>query len=310
MPRRYTQQEDRCLRDNYGRLGLRAVAGAFEREFGYARSQQALAVRAHKLGLHVTKASDTRKSGIERKVYWSREPEMTAWMLEHDHGRIGDTADAFEREFGFRLTRSQVTLFRQTHGTSSRRNCSDRWGDNAPPVGTERVSKGYVIVKVADRPKVKGSKDNWPFKHVWLWEQAHGPLPAGMQVIFADHDRRNFDIGNLVAVPKRICALLNQRGAMYHDAESLAAEVNLARLKLKIGDVRMAARRCGVCGREFKPEKREQAGNKTCPECLAAGRKARGDFGTGTCERCGARFEMTSGSQRMCPRCGTPRKRR
>lgn len=309
MPRAYTEDEDRWLRERYASCGLRAVEGEFEREFGYRRTRQALACRAHKLGLHVTKASGTAKSGCERKVYWSREPEMTAWMLEHDKGRIGDTADAFEREFGFRLTKAQVTLFRQTHGTSSRRGCCNRWGDKTPPIGTERVTKGYVIVKVADRPTVPGSKDNWPFKHVWLWEQEHGKLPDGMQVVFADHDRRNFSPENLVAIPKRICGVLNQGGARYHDAESLAVAVNLARLTVAIGDASMGERECEVCGRSFKPAKREQMGNRTCPECVADGHKARGVRGTGTCEVCGAEFERMSGNQRMCPECGHSRKR-
>lgn len=158
MPRAYTADELAWLRERYSSCGLRAVEDEFEERFGYRRTRQALACKAHQLGLHVSKASGVAKSGCERKVFWSREPEMTAWMLAHDTGRVGDTVDAFEAEFGFRLTKAQVTLFRQTHGTSSRRGCNNRWGDKTPPVGTERVSKGYVVVKVAERPTVPGSK--------------------------------------------------------------------------------------------------------------------------------------------------------
>lgn len=303
MPRRYTPDELAWLRERYASCGLRAIEGEFEERFGYRRSWCALAVKAHNMGLHVSKASAVAKCGCERKVFWSREPEMEAWMLEHDRGRIGETVDAFEAEFGFRLTKAQVTLFRQTHGTASRR-AGNRWGDKTPPVGTERVSKGYVIVKVADRPTVPGSKDNWPFKHVWLWEREHGPLPDGWQVVFADHDRRNFAPDNLVAIEKRICGILNQRGAQYHDAASLEAAANLARLQVKIGDVNMGERACEVCGLPFKPARREQMGNRTCPDCLAAGRKARGDSGRGTCCDCGREYERSSGNQKRCPECG------
>ena len=310
MPRAYTADELAWLRERYSSCGLRAVEDEFEERFGYRRTRQALACKAHQLGLHVSKASGVAKSGCERKVFWSREPEMTAWMLAHDTGRVGDTVDAFEAEFGFRLTKAQVTLFRQTHGTSSRRGCNNRWGDKTPPVGTERVSKGYVVVKVAERPTVPGSKDNWPFKHVWLWEQEHGPLPDGWQVVFADKDRRNFAPENLVAIEKRICGILNQGGAEYHDAASLEVAANLARLQVKIGDARMGERACAVCGLPFKPAKREQMGNRTCPDCLAAGRKCSAPKGRATCADCGREFEKMSGNQRRCPECGTRAKSR
>ena len=172
------------------------------------------------------------------------------------------------------------------------------------------MSKGYVVVKVAERPTVPGSKDNWPFKHVWLWEQEHGPLPDGWQVVFADKDRRNFAPENLVAIEKRICGILNQGGAEYHDAASLEVAANLARLQVKIGDARMGERACAVCGLPFKPAKREQMGNRTCPDCLAAGRKCSAPKGRATCADCGREFEKMSGNQRRCPECGTRAKSR
>lgn len=276
MPRLYTEDELRWLREHYPKTGLRAIEGEFEKAFGYRRSRQSLACKAHKLGLRVQALPKTSRTGAVRKIRWSEEPAMTAWMLEHDNGRIGDTCEAFEREFGFPIARTQVSLFRQTHGTISRHKCGGRWGDSRP-VGSKRdTGKGYVLVKVADSPSAKGTKDNWRMEHVLAYEAHFGPVPEGHQVMFCDRDHTNLSPDNLMAVPKRLCGIINQQGMQYSDRKSLLACVKLAELKSRIVDCELAPRTCEVCGREFAPEQRYQTQVVTCPDCLAAGRKAKG----------------------------------
>jgi hypothetical protein len=84
---------------------------------------------------------------------------------------------------------------------------------------------GYIMVKVAEWPSVPQSKDNWKFKHVLAWEQANGrELPEAHVVMFADHDKRNFDPGNLVAVPRKYIVRLNSPDMPdYHDRDTLLA---------------------------------------------------------------------------------------
>src|SRR5664279_3748113 len=36
--------------------------------------------------------------------------------------------------------------------------------------------------------------------HRWIWEQANGPIPAGMEIHHRDHDALNNDIKNLMCV--------------------------------------------------------------------------------------------------------------
>lgn len=276
MRRDYTAEELAWLREFYPKTGLRAIEGEFERRFGYRRSRQALACKAHQLGLHVQALPKTSRTGAVRRIFWGKEPEMTAWMLENDNGRIGDTCEAFEREFGFPIAKTQVSLFRQTHGTTSRGNCGGRWGDKYPLGSRRDTGKGYILVKVADRPGRKGTKDNWRMEHVVAYEAYYGPVPEGCQVMFADRDHTNIAPDNLVAVPKRLMGIVNQQGIEYRDRESLMACVRLAELKSRIVDCGLAPRTCEVCGREFTPRERYQTEVVTCPDCLAAGRKAKG----------------------------------
>ena len=249
-----------------------------------------------------------------RRVRWSAEPEMWRWMDEHDQGQAAaELSRGFEGRFGFPLSRSQVQTWRSEAGRTTRPG--RRGGGHAVrPVGYEREDKdGYLLVKVAEKPTRPQSKDNWRLKQVHVWEQAHGQLPDGHVVMFADHDTRNFAPENLVAVPLRCVAIVNNMGpGAYHDAESLNACLARAELAIGIHDAEMRLpRRCGVCGREFVPEERyrdTRPGVQTCPDCLALGLRARGqrharDAATKVCEVCGVIYEPETARQRRCPDC-------
>lgn len=305
MTRRYTAAEIGWVRENYPRLGMSAAAEGFAAEFGYARTRQALGVLAHKLGIHVTRNDPANRTGANRKIYWSREPEMTAWMIEHDRGRVQSTIDAFEREFGVRMVRTQVSQFRSTHGTTTKRGYGGR---PRHPVGHERPdSKGNVLVKVAEEPTVPCTKDNWRMKHLVVWERANGrPVPEGHEVVFADRDRSNFDPSNLVACPRRVVGIINACGYAYRDADSLHAAMALAELSHGIRDAEMRPRRCEVCGSEFVPPNRQNPDQRVCPSCTSKGRKSKPRYkgvGEATCAICGKRFVKVKKHQRRCPSC-------
>lgn len=239
------------------------------------------------------------------RIRWSKEPEKRAWMLEHSGGRpIADVCRDFELEFGHEISRTQVSLFRAEYGLQRRRGNRTAHRKDAPPVGTERVTKGYVVVKVKELPDRPQSKDNWRFKHVVAWEKANGrSLPDGWMVLFADHDRRNFDPENLVAVPRSLIGIMNG-GQPWHDRESLETAIGIARLKSGIASAVAGKPVCGVCGREFDPDIRTGCRNdyrqRTCRECLDKGLRAPKDYGRATCPRCGARFHRRSASQIFC----------
>lgn len=228
-------------------------------------------------------------------VRWSKEPEKTAWMMAHAGGRpIADVCRGFEAEFGQPLKKSQVSLFRAEHDLARRRGNRTAHHKLAP-VGTERVSKGYVYVKVRELPSRPQSKDNWEYKHVLVWERSRGlDLPDGWVVLFCDRDRRNFDPANLKAVPREIIGVLNQ-GYEWHDRATLEAAVAAASLRHGMTRLYARPRRCAVCGRVFTPDETGKAAARqiTCRECLGKGltsygkRKRPANFGTARCVVCG-----------------------
>lgn len=69
---------------------------------------------------------------------------------------------------------------------------------NHKPVGSTRIDNkdGYVSIKVAE-PK------EWQLLHRYIWEQANGPIPKGMNVQFIDGNRYNIQLNNLELVSKQ-----------------------------------------------------------------------------------------------------------
>lgn len=101
---------------------------------------------------------------------------------------------------------------------------------NHKPVGSERISvDGYLEVKIAD-PKT------WKQKHRIVWEEANGPVPKGHAVIFADGNKSNLEMDNLLLVSRRELAVMNKLRLISGDAESTKTGVVIADVYLKIGE--------------------------------------------------------------------------
>lgn len=156
--------------------------------------------------------------------------------------------------------RSRATCFKkgEVHGYAAQRE---------QPVGTERVNRdGYVEVKVAEGLQERPNS-NFRLKHRLVYEQAYGSIPRGCNVVFADGDRRNFDPGNLVAVPRSLWSIICRRHIDFWDAESLQVAMNVARLDRATYEARCRPRLCMRCGAEFAARYPHQ---RTCDACLGA----------------------------------------
>ena len=77
-------------------------------------------------------------------------------------------------------------------------------GARTKPIGSERETRDGVEIKVAEPRK-------WIAKARYVWEQHHGPVPAGMIVRLKDGDRYNFALGNLILVTRAENARMNYR---------------------------------------------------------------------------------------------------
>ncbi len=98
---------------------------------------------------------------------------------------------------------------------------------NTRPAHHERISKDNLIeIKVGERGKT------FMAKHRWLWEQANGPVPAGMIVRFADGNNRNFAMDNLICVSRHLNLRLNATG--YNELPQVFRPTKLLAEKLMV----------------------------------------------------------------------------
>lgn len=104
---------------------------------------------------------------------------------------------------------------------------------NELPIGTEREYRGYIIVKTNNSNRIP-AYIGWEFKHHVIYEQAHGKIPKGHIVIFANGNNRNFDIDNLVLVSRAELAVINKNNLYFkNDADATKCGVSIAKLMIR-----------------------------------------------------------------------------
>lgn len=293
----WTAEEEEWLREVYPDTMNSRIAEMHAERFPDRPRRTLSAVRTRAKSMRLRKSD-----GFVRNPPTLWTPERVEWLGAFTPGHsAAETADAFEREFGERMTVKAVKNAKARLGLRSGTvggrfekgkpswNRGLKWEEymspegqaassgawyrkgNIPhnaagkPVGYERVSKdGYVEVKVKDG--IQGeANDNFRMKHRVVWEEHNGPIPPNAMIVFADHDKRNFDPSNLVAVPRDLWAVISHRHLEYWDADSLRTCMRIAEVDRARYAAQCRPRKCKRCGETFKPR---YAHHRTCGKCL------------------------------------------
>lgn len=196
-----------------------------------------------KSGIIVINGQPTHKWTKEEKNYLreiapgrSRE-EMTQLMCEKfDYPfTVGQIISACSR---YQIKSGRDTTFKKGHETwikgkkgLLKPNATSFKKGNIPPnfrpVGSERIDRdGYHLIKT-------GNPNKWQYKHILIWEDVNGPLPEGHAVLFADGNKTNFDLDNLVLVSRRELLVLNQQQLIQPDADLTKTGLNVAKLMIQ-----------------------------------------------------------------------------
>lgn len=103
---------------------------------------------------------------------------------------------------------------------------------NHRPVGSTRITvDGYTEIKIAE-------PNRWALYHRHLYEVEHGEkLKKNEAVIFADGDKSNFDINNLVKVSRANLLYLNNKKLIFDDPELTKTGVNVSKVVEKINNL-------------------------------------------------------------------------
>lgn len=184
--------------------------------------------------------------------------EQHQWIINHVKGTgNGKLTELLNGEFGTSFTMRQIKVYKKNHGLSSgltghfpkghvplnkgKKGMFNVGGNktsfkagikplNIDPIGTEKLlSDGYVWIKINDIPKAKKGV-NWDQKHRVVYEQTHGPIPEDHVVIFADGDKTNFDLSNLILVSRSELLIMNKKKLIQANSELTKTGAVIAKL--------------------------------------------------------------------------------
>lgn len=160
--RRWTEPEDRVMREFYPRLRARDLAEVLKRPVGSVHQ------RAAKLGL--TKSAEFQESDSSGRIQRGRcDPRMVATQFRP--GLVPWNKGTNYVAGG----RSAQTRFKTRPPEESR---------NYKPIGSHRINgDGMLERKVTDDRSLVPAR-RWTPVYRLVWEQAHGPIPTGHLVRF------------------------------------------------------------------------------------------------------------------------------
>jgi hypothetical protein len=69
---------------------------------------------------------------------------------------------------------------------------------------------------------------------VLFWEAANGKVPKGTAIIFADRNRFNLDLDNLLMVSRAELLVMNHSGLIFDNADATKVGKTIADIKIKI----------------------------------------------------------------------------
>lgn len=107
---------------------------------------------------------------------------------------------------------------------------------NTQPVGTVLMkSDGYIYKKIAE---TKPSRFGWKQLHRLIWEDAHGPVPKNMCLIFLNQNKNDVRLDNLALITRAENVRMNRLNLFSEDPEITKAGLNIARIIIQIANVK------------------------------------------------------------------------
>jgi hypothetical protein len=214
MFRKYTPEEIKFIKDNVTGRTRAELTDMFNRRFGRSITSARMGsiIHNHKLNPRARHA-----------------PEEIQFIRKNLPGRsCTEITDMFNRHFGRSLTRRQMEA-----RIRRRRDLKDL----KEMMRTEKYEAGAEVIRPRGHTVVKISKTNeWKLKNRIIWEKANGPIPEGHIVIFADGNKSNFDLDNLILVSRSELAVMNHLRLIFTDKDLTKAGKAVANLKLLIAE--------------------------------------------------------------------------
>lgn len=145
---------------------------------------------------------------------------------------IGNTSEQlaklFNDEFRKTVTAKEMYRFKKSHRLKSGvKTCFQKRIKpyNHKPVGSEFIGKkdGYTYIKIAEPNK-------WDLKQRVIYKQHYGDIPSDYSVIFADQNKQNFALENLILVKRKVKLIAGRKKLFFDNKELTKSGMLIAEL--------------------------------------------------------------------------------
>ena len=220
----YTDEQLAWLTKGYQTMRIPELAAAFNARYDQSRPDSA--IRAC-----LKNRSITCNSGRAKPHYpISMTGEQVEWLkLKYKSLSRPKLTTAFNKHFGTNKKLSQIVAFLKNHkitcsrtgrysnghipankgtkGLTGANRTSFEKGivpANTKPLWDERTCTrdGYILMKVPRQNPHTSASTRYMHKHVYLWEEANGPVPAKHMITFIDGDKLNCVPENLECISR------------------------------------------------------------------------------------------------------------
>lgn len=221
------------------------IAELFNKKFG--TSVTATQIRSYKKN-HKIKSNLARKRKSKQQGLFT--DEQAAFVKENVVGlSCQELTDRVNAEFDLQITVKQMAGYKKNRKLASGFDATFKKGNvpvnkgtkgmfnkggnktsfakgsqpqNYMKIGSEVTrADGYVAVKIA-HPNV------WKLKHRLIWEAENGEIPSDSVLLFADQNKSNVTLENLMLVKRANVAIMNRKNLLQSSRESNETAVILS----------------------------------------------------------------------------------
>lgn len=224
MKRVWNDKMDNLLRRHYPKGDLLALAARLGVSYCSVKSRASKMGIVRKVNMHrpwtqrqldylqkhyadTSMAELKRRTGHAEKSIWQRAAAMGLHKPKEFLQEQGRLLSKHPNSIATRFQKGQVPMnkgkredeFRSKEASARCAKTQFKKGIrpyNTKPIGYERITDdGYILIKVSMDCKMV-------LKHRWVYEQVHGEIPDGYNIMFRDGNRQNCSLDNLELVSR------------------------------------------------------------------------------------------------------------
>lgn len=193
----WTPEMDAVLKELYGLWTSKQIAQILNDEFGtgFTRSSIDNRIRSRQLS-----------TKVPGHCYTKEEDEWLCQnLLKYTYkDLVAAFNQTFQTSIGYYALKSHCIGKGFKGGTKESKGYKN-W--RFATIGTESIYNGRIYVKVSDAPTSRTAKNhmaNWMEKGRVVWEQHHGKIPKGHNIVYLDGNPLNCEISNLECTTQSI----------------------------------------------------------------------------------------------------------